>query len=44
MKFEPWVYVSFWGESCLILGRIMEASDDVWELAEVVHSLRIVVS
>jgi len=38
----PWVYVSFCGEACSILGRISEASDDVWLEAEVVHSVRIV--
>ena len=38
----PWVYVSFCGVSWVIFGRIREASDDVCEEADVVHSERMV--
>lgn len=38
----PWVYVSFCGVSWVILGRISDASDDVCDEAEVVHSERMV--
>lgn len=34
--------MSFWGREWSILGRIREASDEVCEEAEVVHSARIV--
>jgi hypothetical protein len=37
------VYVSFCGVEWSILGRISDASDDVWLEAEVVHSVSIVV-
>ena len=36
------MYVSFCGESWVILGRIREASDEVCDDADVVHSDRIV--
>lgn len=39
----PCVYVSFWGDSCSILGRMSEASDELCDEADVVHSERIVV-
>lgn len=39
---EPWVYVSFCGESWVIFGRISEARDDVCDDADVVHSERMV--
>ena len=37
------MYVSFWGDEWSILGRMREASDEVCDEAEVVHSLRMVV-
>lgn len=36
------MYVSFCGEVCVIFGRTRDASDDVCEDADVVHSVRIV--
>lgn len=35
--------MSFWGSSCLILGRIREARLEVWEVADDVCSVRMVV-
>lgn len=43
MWYAPCVYVSFCGDEWSILGRISDASDDVCDDAEVVHSARIVV-
>lgn len=37
------MYVSFCGLECEILGRMREASDEVWLLAEAVCSVRMVV-
>lgn len=42
MWWLPWVYVSFCGVSCVILGRMREAREDVCEEAEVVHSDKMV--
>jgi hypothetical protein len=37
------VYVSFWADAWSILGRMTDASDDVCDEADVVHSARMVV-
>lgn len=36
------MYVSFCGVLCSIFGRTSEARDEVWEEADVEHSLRMV--